>query len=163
MRKHLVVAVFLSTLSTFQSAQSQYDEVGPGLEGFITAITDPNRVRHYTLASKQAAIHKWLINECMESRGLQGDRSSNPVEWNSALHGEYAHCEDHHIPGIDPPCPAENVVRAASDRSCWSVAKNKLSGATQYFIVPGKGSQSVRNYFSPTTTLRPSSRHGQSA
>ncbi|MBX2883876.1 MAG: hypothetical protein KTR32_28240 [Granulosicoccus sp.] len=98
----------------------------PLLNSFISDMLDPNRTRHYELASKQLAIHKWLVRGCMADLGFDDEARSNPDGWSQALYGKYAYCQDHHIPGVDPPCPSENIVELSVNGSCYQRSYDQI-------------------------------------
>ena len=110
-------------------AQAAYADTSPTekrFNSFLQFVKDRDTPRHYILASKQFAIHKMLISECMQLRGFKDEASSDPDSWSKALNGEFGYCQDHHIPGIDPPCPAEDVVEASVNSSCWHLSDNQI-------------------------------------
>jgi len=98
----------------------------PRLDTFINDLTDESNTRHYNLVSKQAAIHKWLTRECMQDLGFEDEASADPAKWQQALHGKYLYCLDHHIPGIDPPCPSEDVVENSVNNACYQRAHDQI-------------------------------------
>lgn len=109
--------------------QAVYADTAPTDQRFSTFLQflkERDAARHYILASKQSAIHKMLIGECMRGRGFEDRANSDPSEWFKALNGEFAYCHDHHIPGIDPPCPSEKVVESSVNNSCWQLAANQI-------------------------------------
>lgn len=96
------------------------------LNTFIADMLDRNDVRHYNLASMQLAIHKWLIRRCMGDLGFDDESDSNADDWSQALYGKYAYCRDHHILGIDPPCPSEDVIELSVNGSCFQRSHDQI-------------------------------------
>ncbi len=122
-RRCLFIAIAI-TLSSFSSADTALNV--SQLDQFKADLTDPDTKRHYTLASKQSAIHHWHIRDCMRDKGFADNTATDNPAWQNALYGKYAYCEDHHIPGIDPPCPSEKVVLESVNNSCFQTSYNKI-------------------------------------
>lgn len=125
MRKKLFVCfasvIFIPTVN----GQPIFDD--PLLNSFIVDMLDPNRTRHYDLTSKQLAIHKWLVRGCMTNLGFESLATSNADDWSQALFGKYAYCQDHHIPGVDPPCPSEAIVKSSVNGSCYQRSYDQIN------------------------------------
>lgn len=117
MRYSKIAFVVCVCFAQFSNADSLFDN--PRLDTFVADLTDKNTTRHYALVSKQSAIHKWFIRDCMSDLGLHNEANTAPHTWQQALYGEYAYCQDHHIPSIDPPCPTEDVVELSVNNACF--------------------------------------------
>lgn len=119
------------------NAEPVFDD--PRLNAFIADMLDRYNSRHYNLVSKQLAIHKWLIRGCMGDLGFDDESSSNADEWSEALYGKYAYCYDHHIPGIDPPCPSEEVIEQSVNGSCFQRSHDQIDWSSDIVRAFEKG------------------------
>lgn len=133
----LLVVVILAICSHAIYAQTVFFD-SPRLDAFVANLTDKSNSRHYDLASKQSAIHKRLIQDCMRNLGFDDKATSALADWQAALYGKYAYCQDHHIPGIDPPCPSEDVVDNSMNNSCYNTAQDKIDWSHKIRLIGSK-------------------------
>ena len=62
----------------------------------------------------------------MGDLGFVDEAGSNTENWSQALYGKYAYCLDHHIPGIDPPCPSKDVIELSVNGSCYQRSYDQI-------------------------------------
>jgi len=124
MREKLIICLASAIFIPAVNGEPIFDD--PQLNTFIADMLDKNNARHYDLVSKQLAIQKWLVRDCMRDRGFVDEAGSDAVNWRHALYGEYAYCQDHHIPGVDPPCPSEDIVELSVNESCYQQSYDQI-------------------------------------